>query len=91
MSKVEKDIPLATDGGRWHKQCGRSPGLDPLVSEAAQGFVSRRVPVCRQELRLKPSYFEGARNLAFNGNKIFGLQIGLEIYKGFNRGESQGS
>src|SRR5262249_23721467 len=50
VSRVQQDIPFATDCRRWDQQGYRLPGVDPFISKATHGFISGFVPVVGQSL-----------------------------------------
>src|SRR5215475_14570963 len=40
VSRVQQDIPFATDCRLWDQQGYRLPGVNPFISKATQGFIS---------------------------------------------------
>jgi len=45
VSRVQQDIPLATNGSRRDQQSRPVPGTNALISEATQRFIPRSVPI----------------------------------------------
>src|SRR5689334_8890839 len=66
MSRIQQDIPVATDGCRWDQQGHRLSGTNPFVSETSQRFISGLVPVRRERLDVETTNLKCLRNLAFN-------------------------
>jgi len=85
MSRIQQNIPIPSNGCGRDKESHAVSGPDPIVTKAAQRFVSRAIPDSWQCVELKPLNPERIRDFAFDKYQIAWPQVRFKINEDFDR------